>query len=287
MSVELESLAVRAAREYLLAYLPAKVSALNALRVATLKAAYAGPYVVPMGATLRVTAVSRVAATTLVTLTSGAAVTATTLAADVNAAAPAGLVASADALGRLVLTSSTVPVDGTPSVVVVGPDATGANALFGWEAGGEHVGVSALIAPSWRGVTDGWPVTVPDMGRSFWVLFGDRSTRPLPNEHRRDEHEVSIETVVMLPVANASPHRSREAVSSCLRAVRELLLTTNGRYLGRAGEGDVVFSTMSKATIPGKPFAFVDSGGKSVLPGVLFDFAQFTLTVRVFQRPAS
>jgi hypothetical protein len=285
--MEPEAVVVRATRDYLLATLPQKTAQLNALRCASLKAAYGGPYVVPSGATLAVSAISREDAGTLVALTSGAAVTATVLAADINTAAPTGLTASADDLGRLVLTSTTAPADGAPSVVVVGADTTGANALFGWEAGGEHVLSRALVAPGWRGVVDGWPVTVPDMGRSFWVLLGDRTSTPIQNEVRRDEWLVSVDVTVMLPSANMDPHRSREGISACVRACRELLTTTEGRYLGRIGGGDVQFATMSKVTMPGKPFAFVEPGGKSVLPGIIFDFATFTLTARVFQRPAS
>ena len=281
--MEAEQLVPRAARDYLLAMLPAKVAQLNGLRVAKLQAAYAGPYVVPGGATLRVSAVSREDTGTLVTLPTGASVTAAAIATAINTAAPTNLVASADALGRLVLTSTVAPAQNAPSVVVVRADSTNANVVFGWEAGGEHVLSQALVAPGWRGVTDGWPTSVPDMGRSFWVILGDRSSVPLRPEARRDEVDVALDVTVMLPTANMAPNRNREDIAACVRACRELLTTTEGRYLGRIGAGDVQWLSLSKVAIPGKPFAIAAQG----IAPALFDAASFTLTVRVFQRPAS
>jgi hypothetical protein len=66
-------------------------------------------------------------------------------------------------------------------------------------------------------------------------------------------------------------------ISSCVRAVRELLLTTEGSYLGRAG--DIQLASLTDTVISGDPLAL------SEVPGVLFDTARLTINVRVFQRP--
>lgn len=276
-----EALAVKALRDYLLRYLPAKVAALNALRAASLTSALAGPFTVPSGAVLRLSTVGQDATAEEVALTSGTR-TAVQVAADITAAAVPGLAASADDWGRLVLAATTAPAEGAPSVVIVGhdEDGTGANAAFGWAVGGEHFETAALVAPSWRGVTDGRPLAVPDMGQGFWVMLGNRSTRPTHPGVRRDTYLVTIQTDIWRPFsANAPPHRTREAISACVRAVRELLLSTDGRYLGRQGSGDVQLADVSDVSIAGDPLRLNEA------PGILFDVARITLTVRVFQRP--
>jgi hypothetical protein len=279
--MEGEAVVIRALREYLLAYLPGKVAQLNGLRAAALKSATLESFTVPASSSL-VLAADRSSAGTTVALTSGVR-TAAQVAADVNAAAVPGVTATTDG-GRLVLIATATPAQDAPSVVAV--KASTVNPVFGWDLGGEHVITSGLAAPSWRGVVDGWPVTVPDMGRSFWVILGDRNSVPISPDVRRDEVLVTLDVTVIKPEANMSPHRSREAISSCVRALRELLTTTDGRYLGRAGAGDVLFTSMSKVNIPGKPFVF-SPAQNSAFSGVLFDVASFVLTVKVFQRPAS
>lgn len=276
-----DALVVQALREYLLRYLPAKVAQLNALRAATLKSALVEPFTVPAGAVLRLSATSQEVAPTDVTLTAGVRTSAQVVA-DITAAAVPGLTASADEVGRLVLTATAAPAVGAPSVVVVARDSgrTGSNEAFGWSDGGEHFEVAALVSPSWRGVVDGRPLTAPDMGQGFWVLLGNRTVRPTHTGIRRDTYNVALSVEVWRPFsANAPAHRSREAISSCVRAVKELIEAGEGRYLGRYGAGDVQLATVSDVVINGDPSAFAE------VPGVLFDFARLTLTVRVFQRP--
>jgi hypothetical protein len=275
-----DALAITAVREYLLRYLPAKVAQLNALRPAVLKSALAGPFVVPSGAKLRLSSVSQGATPVEVTLTSGGAVSANTIANDINAASVPNLTASVDFAGRVQLTSTLAPAVGAPSVALVARDLgpTGGNAALGWAEGGEHVEAGALVSPSWRGVVDGRPLTAPDMGQGFWVLLGNRTTRPTHPGLRRDTFNVAITTDIWRPFsAAAPPHRSREMISSCVRAVRELLLTTEGSYLGRAG--DIQLASLTDTVISGDPLAL------SEVPGVLFDTARLTINVRVFQRP--
>lgn len=275
-----DALAVRALSDYLRRYLPAKVAQLNALRAADLKSALAGPFTIPAGAVLRLSSTSQETAPTDVPLTSGAR-TAAQVATDIGVLVP-GLTASSDEAGRLVLTSSSPPAPGSPSVVVVARDSgrTGSNEAFGWSDGGEHYEVAALAAPSWRGIVDGRPLTAPDMGQGFWVLLGNRTLRPTHPGIRRDTHNVDIACEIWRPFsANAPPHRSREAISSCVRAVKELIEQGDGRYLGRQGAGDVQLVTMSNVAIDGNPLVLSD------VPGVLFDISRLTINVRVFQRP--
>lgn len=282
-----ESLAVTAVREYLLAKLPAKVSALNVLRAAVLKSALIEPFTVPSGAVLKLSAWSQETTPTSVNLTSGTR-TAAQVAADITAAAVPGLTAGVDEVGRLTLTSSSTPAAGAPSVVVVardsdadGANATGSNAAFGWADGGEHCEVPAIVAPSWRGVTDGKPLaSTADLGQGFWVLLGKRTATPTHPGIRRDTFNVAISVEVWRPFsANAPPHRTREAIGSCVRAVREVIEADDGRYLGRQWANDVQLATLGAVAIDDSIFVLNE------MPGVLFDVARLTLNVRVFQRP--
>lgn len=276
-----EQITVDALLDYLRRYLPAKVAQLNPLRVAVLKSALVGPFTIPSGAVLRLSATSQEATPTSVSLTAGTR-TAAQVVADITAASVPGITASADVAGRVVLTATATPASGAPSVVVVARDngSTGSNAAFGWGDGGEHIETPALVSPSWRGVTDGRPLTAPDMGQGFWVMLGNRNSVPEKPGVRWDLFKVTISVEVWRPFsANAPPHRTREAITACGRAVRELILTTDGRYLGRQGAGDVQFADVGRVEVAGDPIRLNE------VPGVLFDVARMTVTCRVFQRP--
>jgi hypothetical protein len=275
-----EQRVVEALTEYWRRYLPAKVTQLNLLRASVLKSALAGPFTIPVGAALRLSAVSQESSPTSVALPSGS-VTAAAIAAAINLVPVPGLTASADEVGRLVLAAA-APSTGAPSVVVVARDSgpTGSNVALGWAEGGEHVQTSALVAPSWRGVVDGRAMTAPDMGQGFWVFLGNRTVRPTHPGVRRNTFNVVVQCEVWRPFsAHAPPHRTREGITACVRACRELVLTEDGRYLGRQGAGDVQLADVSEAVISGDPINL------SEVPGVLFDWAKFTFTCRVFQRP--
>ena len=187
-------------------------------------------------------------------------------------------------MGRLVLTGP-APVAGTASVVLVARDTngtapTGSNTAFGWSEGGEHTQTAALVSPNWRGVVDGRAMTAPDMGQGFWVLLGNRTTKPTHPGVRRNTFQVTIQCEVWRPFSvNAPPHRTREGITACVRACRELVLTEDGRYLGRQGAGDIQLADVSEGVISGDPISLQET------PGVLFDWAKFTFTCRVFQRP--
>lgn len=279
IGVEPIAIAARALRDYLLRWLPAKVAQLNALRGAVLKSALVGPFNISSGAL--VLASAREGATTSVTLPTGAAVTATQVATAINAVPVAGLTASADGEGRLVLTAA-APTEGVPSVVRVAAS-TVANALFGWPQNGHTEVVTALTAPTSKGVMDGWPVSIPDMGRTFAVILGDRKAVPLGGV-RRDQHTVTLDVVVWAADRAAGGHRSREHIQAAARAVHELLSSDDGRTLGRGSVGDVLHVEVSGLQVRGMPFQAFDESKRPV--GGATEVASLTVTAKVFHRPS-
>lgn len=280
-----ELVAVDALMAYLRLYLPPKVAEINALRAAVLQTPGVGTgtqvgWTISSGMTLRLTSVSREDAGILVTLPTGAAVTASEIATAINAVPVTGILASADETGRLVLTSTTAPTSGH-SFVGVKADSTGGNAALGFDPGGEHVMTSPIVAPTHRGVRDGYPTTAPDLGQGFWVVIGDRDARPYPSpgqDIRRGTCAVHFVVELFKPEANLNAGKSREAITSCLRAVREVLQTDEGRYLGHAST--VTRVDIGVTRISGRSFSF--SNDKS--PNVICDVAALEVTVHVFQR---
>ena len=276
MSESPAQLAVRALREHLLATLPAKVAAINTERKAVVRSALTEPFIIPADAVLK-TGVVRDGLLISSPLTAGTR-TAAEVALDIMAGDPY-VIATADAFGRVVLTQEFAPSDGVPSTVVVAPDTTGANVALGWEPGGVHVTRAAIDTPTWRSVVDGDWTLAPDMDGGFWVCIGDRTVRPWPvaPNIRRDEYQVTmVLDIIRRFGANQTPHRDREAIGACVRAVDEVLRTTTGRQLGRAAYGDVMLADVGQVRIASSSF---DSKR-----GFLFDVAQMTLTVRIFQR---
>lgn len=275
-----EQIAVDALRTYLLAKVPAKLDALNADREAVLKSAYIERFNIPSNAVLKVSS-SRAGAPTVVALPSGAAVQALAVVDAINAEAPPGLVASRDDDGRVQLTATALPAAGAPSVVSVRADTTGANGAFGWSAGGEHVLRVDVRAPNWRNFIDGsWPAKIPESNdRGFVIALTNRDTRPWPSAPnlRRDEWLTTFTAEVLFPHQSDLPNADREALTTCAQAVRQVILTTEGRQLGRAGKGDVMLADVSSVRIA--PVSF------KTPEGLRFDVALFTITVRVFQRP--
>jgi hypothetical protein len=285
VSVLAEQIAARALRRYLLSELPAKVAEVNATRAPVLESPYKGPFTISGTKKLRVS-LSGIDTGHLTTaaLIVGAARTAAQIAAEVNATAGLAGVASADSDGRLLLTGA-APSSGN-SVVALGsddPTAAGSNAVFGWDAGGERVLTHALVAPTFKGVADGLPF-FPDMGPGFWLIIGKRTSVPVRRANstvRTDEYQVGLELGFMFRETNVQSHRSREGISSCVRCVRELLLSNTGRQLGRAQPGDIVLVEEKNCTIEGMPYSFK---GKDQPKG-FFDRALMLLSIRVFERP--
>lgn len=280
-----EQLVVDAACDFLRRHLPAQVTSINASRFAVLKSASVSPFTIPADAVLRLSAVSPEATPTDVPLTAGVRTSAQVVA-DITAAAVPGITASEDIAGRVVLTATDAPAVAAPSVVVVARDVngsnqpTGSNLAFGWSEGGEHVACPAIVAPAWRGVVDGGAITAPDMGGGFWVLLGSRTSSYDGPGIRKDTYNVTVQGQVWRPFgASAVQHRTREAISSCVRAVREVIASDalGGPYLGR--NGDIQLARVVSATISDLPTQ------DPAAPGLMWDSAKFSLTCRVFQRP--
>jgi hypothetical protein len=280
VSVYVEQLVAQACRRYLLSALPAKVAEVNATRAPVLEAAYAGPYSVTG---TKVLSISKTGVDTGYVQTAALATgtrTAADIATEINATSGLAGVASADTDGRLLLTGS-APEDAANGIIAVKGTAAG---LFGW-ATGDRVVHSALVAPTYRGVADGVPLK-PDMGPGIWIIIGKRSSVPVRRNNstvRTFEYQVGLELGLMWREMNVQSHRSREAIQSCVRCVRELLLTQAGRQFGRAGVGDIVLVEEKTCTIEGVPYAFK---GKDAPPGI-FDRALMMLSVRAFERAAS
>lgn len=278
MSVQPEALAVRLLQEYLLRKLPAKVAEVNATLRATLKATVPGPYVVPdsgSGGSVLTLATNRDSDGTAVTL-AAASWSTTDLAGEINAAS-LGITATADTDDRLVLTRTGTVTEGNPLCVVVKP-ATWLG-VFGWDLGGEHNVKAALTAPSRKGITDGWHVSPPDSGRTFWIVIGDRDSSPVSPDGRRDETQVLLGLEVWVPDRLGNQVRSKENLASALRCIREVLQTAEGRVLGAASQG-VVFVSIQRTRITGKAVALSD------VQGVLFDVASLTVLVKIFESTA-
>lgn len=275
VGIQPEALAARALREYLLRWLPAKTAQINALRAAVVKSAAVGPFTIASG-TL-VLASAREGNATTVTLPTGT-VTAAQVASAINAAAVPGVTASADGDGRVVLTAA-APTEGVLSCVSVRGTGTG-NALFGWPAEGCYDVESALTAPTWKGVMDGMPATLPDFGRTYAVVIGDRSA--VGDTPRKDMHTVTLDVSIWVADRGEGQHRTRELLQSAVRCVRELLDSDDGRTLGRGTVGDIIRCSTA-AKMKGAPYQVFDEGKRLVGSG---EVASLTVTVRTFHRPS-
>lgn len=274
-----EQLVVDRLRDWLLEKLPARVTTINAARAARLRAPIAGPYTVPVGASLQFSAteVEPSSWTAVSPFTSGSH-TAAEIAAEFNADIPG--VASADSDGHLVLTSTTAPTLGTDSLIALGEDATGMMAALGFDAGGERAVTSAIAAPGVKEVMDGMP-QLPDSNASrFWVVLGDNASVPVDPGPRRDEYTVSVNVGLCVPVPSNSQHRNREHIRAALRAVREcLFIETMGRTLGAAGlTSGIQMVWERQCVIRSRPTRFDE------LPNQLFGRANLELNFRVYER---
>jgi hypothetical protein len=283
LSVRAEALAVEALLSWLRLKLPAKVAEVNAARAPRIYAATAGDYTVPVGASLKVNLTGKDSAYTTVALTDGVR-TAAQVAAEVNAGIT-GLGGSAAAdtdLGNFYVAGAAP--SSSAAGLYIGPDTTGANALFGWDAGGEHVIVPRLVAPGHRNVMDGWPQQLDAQAQGFIVVVGRRVTLPVEPSERRDEHDVMLEVALFRPATQQENHRSRESIAACAQCVREVLKTDAGLQLGRARTGDIVKVQVGKVQVEAMRFQQMQRGKPF---GPAFDSAAMTLYVKTFERPAA
>lgn len=277
MSVEPEAKAARWCREWLLLKLPAKVAELNLLRAAVIRAPFAGPYVFAAGTKIGVRNSTGTAVD--VTMTTGSRTTAQCVT-EINTALGA-TVCSADSADRLVFTATVPPSAGVDSSIFLQPPATGTGCLsvFGFDAGGVRAVNSALAPPTYNSISDGRPIG-PDTGNGFMVYIDDRHATPV-EQSRRDMHVVGLDLAILRVDKNLSSHRSREHIQACLRAVREVLLTGDGKTLGHAGE--VQFIEINDGHVFGAPFSF----GTEKDPGPLYDGAELKLQIQIHERPAT
>lgn len=274
--------AVVALRRYLLSKLAEKVVAVNLSRAAYLHTATPGPWTVTSGMALNLGTSS--ALPQRVALPVGS-MSAAQLVSTINTAAVAGIHASVDGYGCVQVAATVAPVaPSTPSSVYLGPDTTGANVLLGWNAGGEQVVNQPLRAPTPQGVCDGYFGANPANGQSFAVVISDRDVQPWPSQSkylRYDEFAVRVTLEVFAPVVTQNGFRTREHISSVMRALREILATQDGLQLGRATAGDIILTTILSEKVGGRPFSFAEPNG----PNVLADVGQMQLMIKVFQLP--
>lgn len=290
MSEAVEQIAATALRDWLLLQLPAKVAEVNLFRAAVLLCPWAGPFNVPAGSTLGIGVTAGSDTVISVPLTTGAARTSAQIAANINAAAGLVGMAAVDSAGRWYVTSPTPPSASTDSKVILrkANGTTDINNVFGFDQGGERDIRSALLAPPRASAFDGWPITpvfAPRSAKGAYIAFvvGDRRPVPASGGPRRDQYTVAIDLSV-LRMDVAEQHRSREAISSAVRCVREVLLQDAGRMLGRAGAGDVqLVEEVAGGLISSVPLNF--NAKKDSNP--LYDAALLQLSVKIYQRPSA
>lgn len=279
--LEPEALAVRALREWLVYRLPSVVASVNSLRPAVLLSASEGPFALDGDLSLSSVGIDDEAPLTV--SFAAATYSAAQVADAINAASPVGFVASVDSWGRLALTAN-APTGAAGSIMCA--LAGSLNAAFGWAANGEVVKRELLVAPSWRGVMDGQPLPAQELGSGFWVIIGDRDSQSnvgTDRGNRRNIHDVHVRVEVMRSLGmNQSPLRDREAISACVRAVREALTDdATCRQLGRAANGDIIFTDVSTAAVSAQAFQANQQRGS-----FYFDVAALEVSVRINQ-PAS
>lgn len=281
-----ELIATQAIKQWLLLNLKAKVDEVNLQRAAVLTAAYAGPYTIAAGKQLGLN-VDAADGYTTTELTEGSR-TAAQLAADINAGLDVAI-ASADDEGRLVITSPTPPIASSPdapSVVKLrGNFGADCNAVFGWDPGGMDVINTALIAPGVRDISDGMP-TLGDLCErgpgTICVVLGDKKTRPVSANSHVEEYFVVFDLTVLRVEPLGNNYRNAEPIYSALRCVREVLLTDDGKQLGRASVGDVQRAReLGPTVVKAMQFRFTE-GDKST---PLFDGVTTLIETRLHMRP--
>jgi hypothetical protein len=275
-------IATQALRDWLLLKLPAAVALINSQRIGKITATVAGPYVIPSGAIISFSN-SRGGTWENISLTSGTR-TAQQVADQLNGTLTT-TEAGVDSTGRLYVacTDEASESSNTTSCVALKASAT-ANAPFGWGAGGEYSLMAPIRAPTFNGVCDGNPLYPFDNSQGFWVVLDDRECTLWPGvdlHRRRDEFLCTFQVNIYRPDINSQSHRSREAIASCARAVRDVLATVQGAQLGRAADGDIITTDVVSEKISGTPFTF--SNSKS--PNLAFDIAQLVVRVKVFKLP--
>jgi len=220
----------------------------------------------------------------LLVLTSSVTLTAQQLAASLFPVQNIGATTVVADGGRLVIKSNTTAntwLAGEP-IITTEPTAKMVNSVLGFPGGDVLGAYNPIIAPSYEGVCDGFPLLVPDMGSGFWVIVGDREAVPDDGSSlRRDSWTVRTSLHIMRPSYANERHRTREPISACLDAVRRCLLTDEGRQLGKAATGEIQIVEITSERVGGTALRFEE------MQNVLFDTASLDVAIRVYQRPSS
>jgi len=281
-----EQVAAEGLRDFLLLKLPAKCVEVNLSRAAVLRAPWAGPFTIGAGKTLGIGVTATDKTFRTVTLTAGAARTAADVAADINATSGLAGTAVVDGAGRWFVTSPTPPSASTTSKVELrGGLGTDANTVFGFDSVGAKEVRSAILPPFGTNVFDGWPITPVFTGKApsgsmLAIVIGERKSKPMQGGPRRDEHYVAMDLTLLRTENGGGPSRTREAIQSCVRCVREILLsdrTLGAEFAPKTGV-TITFTEDTGAFISAKPISFT----KDFNP--LYDTAVLQLAVRVFAR---
>lgn len=215
---------------------PARLAAADATRVAKV-VAKKGPYTIPAGGTLIVNGSTCV-------LTSGAR-TATQVAADVVVA---GVVAAADADGRLTLTSSTAAAAGAPSKVEIGGGT--ANAALGLVERHSSAVRMAIGSPSPLIFEHEIPTSVP-ADRILVGVESPLSTTPVVPV-KGNVHSVRIGVVIVMPGVMAERDPTLEAVRAVAAELDATVRTGDGggrNQVGGAVYGENVISCLRLRSI--------------------------------------
>lgn len=289
--------AAKALREWLLAALPAACVAVNNTRAATLRAPFPGPYVIPFGAVMNLSATTKAGNSIGIALAQGTR-SAIEIANQINPTT--GGWASVDSDGHLVLTSPDVPeydtttLAPTDSIIAVGKYDGGPNpspnAAFGWDVAGEYSITTPIVPPGPRGVCDGMPLQgffePSQLGKGrVLVTIGERTFTPVDDNPRRFEWLVTLELGIFRAEPQQVVHQTREGIQAALQCVQECLMTDAGKQLGRAAFGDIQYGRLHDGRIA--PFSFRAAGadGKAKPGGIFFDAVNCKYLVRVYQAP--
>lgn len=256
-TIQVEELAARALRDWLLYALPGAVERVNSDRRAELHAGKAGPYTIPptsdvahfnLGTTKGVAAAGA-------PVTDGDYTAAELVTAFNNGTPYDFCEAFVDDIGRFAVRTLDGVVNGKKSLYLGQELTAGFNAALGWPAE-NFVMRWPLATPKYDDILDGWPPLWGPTG-PVAVVLGDRKSKP--GERRSDQYETRIDVSVLVRCQQGEGYFSRETIHAGMRAVRTALFdvaSNSGRQLGRAATGDVVRVEEADGFVRGAPFRF-------------------------------
>lgn len=288
MAFAIESKVIESLIDLLRRYLGVEVASLNAIRQAVIKCPVTSPITLVASSTLTWNCLTNDAGTAKSASFSAGPLAMSDIAAAINAAEDPETPASVDSQGRLVLASINGAIVGLVSAVCIyNPNGTGTEILtkLGLDIGGHRQVCTPLQAPTWKGVMDGYPMSLdPSALRpgGMIVVLGTVDSKPVRPEVKADLYEVTINLSIWRSEPASQLHRNREPMRACLEAVRRVFGTDTGRYLERPDLG-VIRVRELKSRIEPAPLRSKDVDA----PHDLLDLAEITLAFTVFERPAA